>query len=61
MDAQVVQLLTDAINKVDAKVDKIDEKVDDIRQFKWQITGGTIAVSIIVGTIIQIFIAYLGR
>lgn len=61
MDATVVQLLTESINKVDAKVDKIDEKVSQMLEFKWQIVGGSLVVSIVVGVAIQVFLALAAR
>jgi len=61
MDQAVVQLITDAINKVDSKVDKLDEKVNSLLSFKWQVVGGTVVISAILGVVIQIIIAAVSR
>lgn len=36
------------------RVEKIDDKVDKLLQFKWQIVGGSVALSVFVTAIIQI-------
>ena len=61
MDNKVVDLLVEALNKVDLKVDKLDEKVTEMLAFKWQIVGGSLVVSIIVGAAIQIFLAVASK
>ena len=61
MDNKVVDLLVEALNKVDLKVDKLDEKVTEMLAFKWQIVGGSLVVSIIVGAAIQIFLAVAAK
>lgn len=53
---------------VDKKFEGVDTQLADIRkdvksilQFKWQITGGTIVASLILGVIIQLAVAIAGR
>ena len=54
MDATIVELLRDKIDKVEEKVDKIDEKLDQILEFKWQIVGGSVVMSVRIGVLIQV-------
>ncbi len=68
MTSNEVVLITELINKVDAKADGIDAKVDvvagkvdDLLAFKWQVFGGTVVVSLIVGTIVSVIVAIVGR
>jgi len=61
MDSTIVQLLRDSIDKVDAKVDKIDDKLNEMLAFKWQIIGGSVIMSAIIGVAIQIFLAIYGK
>jgi tetrahydromethanopterin S-methyltransferase subunit G len=61
MDSTIVQLLRDSIDKVDAKVDKIDEKVSAMLAFKYQIIGGSVIMSAIIGVAIQIFLAVYSK
>lgn len=61
MDATIVELLKDKIDKVDEKVDRLEGKVDQLLQFKWQIIGGSVVASIIIGGLVQILISLMGR
>lgn len=36
------------------RVEKIDEKVDRLLQFKWQIVGGSMMLSVIAAIVIQV-------
>lgn len=53
------------MEQLEAKVDKIDselnEKMDRMLQFKWQIVGGASVTAFIVGVLINILIAVIGR
>jgi hypothetical protein len=49
MDAQIISLLNDKIDKVDARVGRLESSVSDVGQdvkemlkFKWQIIGGSV-------------------
>lgn len=42
-------------------IDRIEGKVDSLLEFKWQILGGTAILSVIVGVIAQIAIAWAAR
>lgn len=38
-------------------LDKIQQDVSEIKKFKWQIVGGSVVISAIVGVLIQIILA----
>lgn len=61
MESTIVQLLREAIDKVDSKVDRIDEKVNQLLAFKYQIIGGSVLISAIVGIVLQILIAFMSK
>ena len=37
-----------------ARVEHIDQKVDKLLQFKWQIVGGSVVLSLVVTVLIQL-------
>lgn len=37
------------------RIEKIDEKVDRLLEFKWQIIGGSVVLSVICGILTQLF------
>lgn len=59
MDDQVFSLLNDKIEAVDKKVDGIASDVKEMLAFKWQIIGGSVVVSLIVGVAIQLLLGLL--
>jgi ABC-type dipeptide/oligopeptide/nickel transport system permease component len=72
MEQKMFDWLKNDIEKVDAKVDnlglsvnnKLDVMGSDVKQmleFKWQIIGGSVVISAIVGIVLQIIIAVYGR
>lgn len=71
MEQKMLDWLKEDVAKVDRKVDKLDAELNDkldlmanditsMLEFKWQIVGGSVAFSAIVGIIIQIFLAIKG-
>lgn len=46
----------DLLEYIVQRVEKIDQKVDRLLQFKYQIIGGSAAISIVVTLMIQLFI-----
>jgi hypothetical protein len=60
MDQQL-QWLKDEIGEVKSDVKDINSKVDEMLQFKWQIIGGSMVMSAILGIALQIFIAMVGK
>lgn len=60
MDQQL-QWLKDEIGEVKNDVKDINSKVDEMLQFKWQIIGGSMVMSAILGIALQIFIAMVGK
>lgn len=57
MDQQLVDWLKDDIKEVKNDVKSINEKVDKMLQFKWQIVGGSVVVSAVIGVLIQLYLA----
>jgi hypothetical protein len=48
-------------NHIDQRFSKVDEKIDALLKFKWQIMGSTSVVALVVGVVIQIFIAVAAK
>ena len=42
-------------DKVEAKFNTVNEKLDTLLQFKWQIVGGSVVISLVVSVLIQVF------
>jgi hypothetical protein len=61
MDEQVFHLINDKIKTVEAKVDDVAKDVKQMLAFKWQIIGGSVVMSAIVGVGIQIFLALINK
>jgi hypothetical protein len=68
MEQRMLDWLKEDIAKVDQKVDKLDTELNDkldlmatditsMLEFKWQIVGGSVVISAIVGVVIQIVLA----
>lgn len=57
MDQKLIDWLRDDLDSVKTDVKQINAKVDEMLQFKWQIVGGSVVMSLIVGVVIQIFVA----
>lgn len=68
MNEQILELLKDKINAVDARVGRLENSVNEVGsdvkemlKFKWQIIGGSVVISAVVGVAIQILITIMGR
>ena len=61
MDDQVFELLNDKINKVEQKVDLIGVDVKEMLSFKWQIVGGSVVISLIIGLAIQLILGVVNK
>lgn len=65
MEQKMFDWLKADIDKVDKKVDtlskEVNTKLDEILAFKWQIVGGSVVISAVVGVVIQIFLAAYSR
>lgn len=48
------------LESIDGRLDKIESKVDTMIEFKWQIIGGSVVLSLIIGIVVQIVIAKIG-
>lgn len=59
--ADPLEWLKEDIRLVRDEVKSINAKVDEMLMFKWQIVGGSIALSAIVGIIIQILLTYAAK
>lgn len=55
-DQQLIEWLKDDLKSVKEDVKSINEKVDEMLKFKWQIVGGSVAISAIIGITIQLLI-----
>jgi hypothetical protein len=45
------------IQQTDIRLERMESKVDKLLQFKWQIIGGSVAVSTVVGMAVQLFLS----
>ena len=45
-------------DEIKEDLNQIQVDVSDIKKFKWQIVGGSVVVSTIVGVIIQVFLLF---
>lgn len=61
MTEQLIDWLKDDLQSVKAEVKEINAKVDELLQFKWQIISGSVVISAIVGIILQVLIAWVGK
>lgn len=61
VNEQVFELLKEKINAVEADVAEIKADVKEMLAFKWQIIGGSVVVSAIVGVAIQVVISILSK
>lgn len=61
MDEQIVELLRDKIDRVDAKVDEVRADVKEMLAFKWQIVGGSLVCSVLASVLIQFLINFWGK
>lgn len=61
MSEQLIDWLREDINSVKTEVKEINSKVDELLHFKWQIISGSVVVSAIVGIILQVMIAWVGK
>ena len=68
MDEQIVELLRDKIDRVDAKVDEVKGDVKDIREdvkemlaYRNQIVGGAFVISLLVSIGFQVLMAVWGK
>lgn len=57
MDQTLLEWLKNDIKEVKEDMKAMNEKVDQILQFKWQIVGGSVVISAIVGVLIQFLLA----
>lgn len=71
MSDKILDWLKEDIAKVDEKVDKLDSEINEkldkmgaditaMLEFKWQIIGGSLVISAIIGITIQILVAMMG-
>lgn len=52
MDATVVDIIL-------ARIDKLEDKVDKLLEFKWQIVGGTVLVSLLMTGVVQLLAVFV--
>lgn len=61
MSEQLIEWLKEDLQSVKSDVKEINAKVDEMLAFKWQIVGGSVVISLMVGVILQIIIAWVGK
>lgn len=55
-DQQLIEWLKDDLKSVKDDIKSINQKVDEMLAFKWQIVGGSVVVSLLVGIVVQLII-----
>lgn len=50
----IIEGLKGDVSRIETKTDRVGEKVDQLLQFKWQIVGGSVVISILVTVAIQV-------
>lgn len=58
MESKIVDMIISSIDRLDEKIDKVDDKVSAVLAFKWQIVGGSLVVSLLVGIAIQVLLNF---
>lgn len=48
-------------DKVESRFDVVNEKLDTLLEFKWQIVGGSIVVSLVISVIVQVLSLYANK
>lgn len=61
MSEQLIEWLKEDLQSVKSDVKEINAKVDEMLAFKWQIVGGSVVISLVVGVILQFIIAWVGK
>jgi tetrahydromethanopterin S-methyltransferase subunit G len=59
--ADPLEWLRQDIQSVKEDVKNINSKVDEMLSFKYQIVGGSVALSAIIGILIQIMLVYMAK
>ena len=60
-DQRLLEWLKEDVDQVNAKVDILNSKIDDMLKFKWQIIGGSVVISAVLGIAIQLFLTAYGH
>lgn len=61
MSDTLIEWLKEDLQSVKSDVKEINAKVDEMLAFKWQIVGGSVVISLIVGVVLQFVIAWVGK
>jgi len=61
MSEQLIEWLKEDLQSVKSDVKEINAKVDEMLAFKWEIVGGSVVISLIVGVVLQFIIAWVGK
>jgi len=61
MSEQLIEWLKEDLQSVKSDVKEINAKVDEMLAFKWEIVGGSVVISLIVGIVLQFIIAWVGK
>ena len=60
-DQRLLEWLKEDVDRVNIKVDILNAKIDDMLKFKWQIIGGSVVISAVLGIAIQLFLTAFGQ
>lgn len=62
---KLIDYLKDDLKRLDDKVESrfevINEKLDTLLRFKWQIIGGSVVVSLVITTLVQVLSLYVSN
>jgi len=61
MSDTLIDWLKEDLQSVKADIKEINGKIDEMLAFKWQIVGGSVVISLIVGIVLQFIIAWVGK
>jgi hypothetical protein len=56
MDGQAFELLMDKMNQMENRIIQMDRKLEEIMEFKWQIIGGSVAISAILSVALTVIL-----
>lgn len=58
-NGKLLDWLKQDMEKMNEKIDNIEKNVEQILQFKWQVIGGSIALSVVFTIVVQVASLYI--
>lgn len=58
-NGKLLDWLKQDMEKINEKIDNIEKNVEQILQFKWQVIGGSIALSVVFTIVVQVASLYI--